>query len=270
MIVTSCRDKIVAEIRQAKWSFYVYVLHKPDGQPFYVGCSGNTKVSKGHQRIFHHEKHARFGKNTLKHNVIRKIWSEGGQAYYSIDSWHLDERSMFDRESHPISSLGRRDHGAGILANGNDGGTGLINPGALTREKIKEGHRKRWTPERREDARQRALENYSKDPSLRKRIGESSAPRWTEEERRKQAERAKLGMLRPEVREKVRIKSPEQCAAQAITLSQRYKDDPELKRRLSEAQANNWRDPAYRARVLATRERNRAKRLSAEIEQKVV
>src|SRR5690349_1278384 len=53
--------------------FYVYILSRPDGRPFYVGKGSG-------RRIFDHDSEARSGHQCHKCNVIRKIWQQGGQV----------------------------------------------------------------------------------------------------------------------------------------------------------------------------------------------
>lgn len=188
-----------------------------------------------------------------------------------IDSWHQSADAMFSREMELIAVFGRRDLNRGPLANGNFGGTGMMGPSEETREKIRQAHKTRWTPEAREAMRQKALERYRNDPSLRLKIGAAQEGRWTKEERQKQAERAKLGILRPDVREKnVRIvkaifADPVRLAAHADAAKRRAAQRPEIKKSLSVAQTENWKDPEYRARTIQSMNLSIAKRKAAQI-----
>lgn len=203
------RAAIKAELKASCWRFYVYVLLRPEGDPFYIGCSGAAASC----RLFDHESYARSGEQSLRSSIIRKIWSEGGCV----------------------------------------------------------GYRTRWTPEAREAMRQKALERYRNDPSLRLKIGAAQEGRWTKEERQKQAERAKLGILRPDVREKnVRIvkaifADPVRLAAHADAAKRRAAQRPEIKKSLSVAQTENWKDPEYRARTIQSMNLSIAKRKAAQI-----
>lgn len=96
--------------------FYVYVLLRPDGRPFYVG-----KGTK--RRVFEHELEARrhhpIGEvNPFKCNVIRKIIREGGEITYKIDAIfdQADEMHCLEHEASLIKKYGRL-HEGGILTN---------------------------------------------------------------------------------------------------------------------------------------------------------
>lgn len=93
--------------------FYVYVLCRPDGRPFYVG--------KGQgQRINDHERLARQGHKAHRYNIIRKIWREGGQVSKQkvFETYNEDEAFTVERDL--IASIGREN-----LANETDGGEGV-------------------------------------------------------------------------------------------------------------------------------------------------
>lgn len=99
-----------------KDQFYVYVLCRPDGIPFYVGKGIN-------RRALEHELEARrahpIGEtNPFKCNVIRKIIREGGQVQYRIDSVFdaTEQRACLEREAALIASY-RRLHEGGCLTN---------------------------------------------------------------------------------------------------------------------------------------------------------
>ncbi|MHC2253174.1 hypothetical protein ACVILK_002866 [Bradyrhizobium embrapense] len=96
--------------------FYVYVLSRPDGRPFYVGKGMNG-------RAFEHEAEARRNhpvgeSNPFKCNVIRKIIRDGAAVLYEIDSvYEQDQQALcLEREAVLISKY-KRLHEGGVLTN---------------------------------------------------------------------------------------------------------------------------------------------------------
>lgn len=96
--------------------YYVYVLCRPDGRPFYVGKGLN-------RRALEHEAEARrhhpIGEtNPFKCNVIRKIIRDGHEVTYRIEA-HYDARNQqacLEREAALIKEYGRL-HEGGHLTN---------------------------------------------------------------------------------------------------------------------------------------------------------
>lgn len=113
----------LAEIKASPLRFYVYVMSRPDGRPFYVG-KGNGR------RIWVHESHTRMGKRGIRFSIIRKIWYAGGAVAYQIASFHEYEADAFAAEMRLIAEIGRRENG-GPLVNRTDGGEG---PTGFTQE----------------------------------------------------------------------------------------------------------------------------------------
>jgi hypothetical protein len=106
-------------IKVSNKSFYVYVLLRLDGQPFYVG--------KGiRNRIFNHEAEARNTTlKTHKLNLIRTIIKTGGELRYALPHFCDDEAEAHVFEVKLISSIGRHDLKKGPLTNQTDGGEGV-------------------------------------------------------------------------------------------------------------------------------------------------
>src|SRR3546814_18629440 len=76
MLFDGNRENADRYLKSLAGRFYVYVLYRPDGRPFYVGKGQN-------RRALEHEAEARrahpFGEsNPFKCNVIRKIIRKGG------------------------------------------------------------------------------------------------------------------------------------------------------------------------------------------------
>lgn len=111
------RDHCLAFLRQVS-THYVYVLRRPDGQPFYVG------KGTGH-RIFHHENEATHPNNRRsnahKLNVIRAVRRSGGELVYEIAGVFADEASAYRAEESLIARWGRL-HEGGPLTNRDPGG----------------------------------------------------------------------------------------------------------------------------------------------------
>lgn len=155
--------EVVDQIKGNDKIYYVYFLHKPDGVIFYVG---KGKFRKKGQRITHHEYEAKSDKlllsdpriNRFKIYTIRKIWKQGKQISYSIDSWHDIEESAYDREMELIASIGRKIDGKGPLTN------------------ISEGGEKEGTPEEVNRKISKTLKQYYKDnPHVLKEMSERQA-----------------------------------------------------------------------------------------------
>lgn len=83
----------------SQYHFYVYLLLDPDRHPFYVG-----KGLGG--RILDHEREAKNGHDCPKCDVIRAIWSAGGQIGRAIVFETDDEQEAFAREAELIEQYG--------------------------------------------------------------------------------------------------------------------------------------------------------------------
>lgn len=110
------RTALDAYLRTIAGRYYVYVLCRPDGQPFYIGKGLN-------RRALEHEAEARrhhpIGEtNPFKCNVIRKIIRDGRDVLYRIDA-HYDasnQQACLAREAALIKEHGRL-HEGGQLTN---------------------------------------------------------------------------------------------------------------------------------------------------------
>lgn len=132
MTVIGSLADVLREVRDHPGQFYVYVMSRPCGEPFYVGCAISYK-SDYHRRprIAQHAFDAKWAKTPCrshKLSVFHKIWRVGAEVGYSIVGWHDSAESMFAHEISLIAQLGRRDKHSGPLTNRTDGGEGTPNP----------------------------------------------------------------------------------------------------------------------------------------------
>lgn len=122
---------IRAALRSGK-PFYVYVLHRPNGKPFYVGKGVG-------QRVLEHEAEARnTSRLTHKLNVIRSLQRKDLLIHYRLDSFFDNEAEALARERLLIQTIGRHDLGTGPLTNQTDGGEGTSNPSNESRQRRRE------------------------------------------------------------------------------------------------------------------------------------
>jgi hypothetical protein len=117
------KTDVVEALRSRPTKFYVYILRKPNGVPFYVGKGcGN--------RVFQHEREAFISiEKNHKLNIIRKHANpaNGGYLRYDIEFFESeDEAHIFEKQL--IKEIGRHDLRLGPLANQTDGGEGTSNP----------------------------------------------------------------------------------------------------------------------------------------------
>lgn len=121
-------------LRAHTGKFYVYILSRPNGRPFYVGKGMNG-------RAFEHEAEARRNhpvgeSNPFKCNVMRKIIRDGAAILYEIDSFYEQDQQALclEREAMLISKH-KRLHEGGVLTNlaGGLGNTSGAAPFSLDR-----------------------------------------------------------------------------------------------------------------------------------------
>lgn len=97
-------------------NYYVYVLSRPNGTPFYVGKGVRA-------RIDFHEWSASRGERTHKANLIRKIWACGEIVAKTKVAVGLSHEQATQLERDLIVGYGRTSNG-GVLVNLTDGGDG--------------------------------------------------------------------------------------------------------------------------------------------------
>jgi hypothetical protein len=129
-IVSSEKKELIREaIRNRMDFFYVYILRRPNGSPFYVGKGKND-------RVFNHESAAiNTTAKSYKLNIIRAIKRENHSVRYEISSFHQYEAEAHQRECLLIKQIGRHDLGTGTLANLTDGGEGAVNLSEESKQK---------------------------------------------------------------------------------------------------------------------------------------
>lgn len=222
-------------------TFYVYELVRPDNTVFYVG-KGTGKRVKDHAR------EAKRNHFCHKCNVIRKLWNSGSDFSSRIVFRTSNEQEALDQEIKLIAKYGRDN-----LTNATDGGQGLGGWVATDsfREKQRQNRLKQWQdPEYRAQATQR-LREMSSTPEWREQVsawmignnnGKGNIGRWGD----------------PIQHEELRQRNFERWANQEEKdkLAERNKR-PDVRDKQSETKKRQWADPAFRAKMLAARNKNK-------------
>ena len=115
-------------LRSISGEYYVYVLCRPDGRPFYVGKGLNRRALDHEAEALQH--HPIGESNPFKSNVIRKIVSDGGEVKYRIVAQYdaCDQQACLEHEAALIRQYGRL-HEGGHLTN-LSGGAGNLSGAA--------------------------------------------------------------------------------------------------------------------------------------------
>lgn len=189
--------------------YYVYILARPNGKPFYVG--------KGvRDRVYHHEREARKGHKCHKCNIIRKIWRQGGEIQRYTVFTTDDEQEALKYEMELIALYGRP-----TLANITDGGEGTSGRTASpdTRKKQSDGIKRR----------------YQSDPVYRQQVQERLA--------QLRARREDPSATAKEVGNR-----PEEIARRSEQAKQQWQTT-DLRKRISETAKARWANPEFKARL---------------------
>lgn len=123
-----CDDiaKIRQAIRTSGTSHYVYVLCRPNGQPFYVG------KGTGNRLLMHELSAVHTSDRSHKLNLIRSLHRAEAKVHYGVYCFCADEKAAHHHERELIARIGRHDLGRGPLTNQTDGGEGTSNPSAAS------------------------------------------------------------------------------------------------------------------------------------------
>lgn len=227
--------------------FYVYVLCRPNGKPFYVGKGTG-------RRVFDHDAEARGGHDCYKCRVIRKIWRAGGDVQrYTVFTTN-DEQEAYAYECELIALYGRS-----TLTNGTDGGEGGSGRRVTSAERAlrSEFRRAQWNnPEYR--SRMTAMsQELAASPEWRAKLSAMNKARLADPNERAKQSAAQLK----------RYEDPAERAKQSAANHIRWSDpsqrerlaernrSPEMRAKLSATRKAQWADPEYRAKMLAHRQK---------------
>lgn len=235
--------------------FYVYVLARPDGTPFYVG--------KGQgDRIYAHEQAAARGVRGHRYSIIRKIWKQGGQVQRYILLTTDDPQEAFDYERDTIALYGREN-----LSNQTDGGDGTNGKTLEARQRIANALRGRKLPASTVEKMRAFQKARYENPANRVIRSEQSRAMWAKTETRaaivegikkqaatpeakaKRSTATKTWMAIPEKRERIvaHLDRVRDDPKRLVGLRESARS-PELLAHRREQMIAQWQDPELRAR----------------------
>ncbi len=240
----------LAEIKANPGKYYVYILFRPDGVPFYAGC-GRVRAGrvKGAERITVHEREARAGKLSHKCNAIRSIWKSGNEIGYDVVEWRDSESDIFDAEISIIASIGRADLGRGPLTNNTDGGDGILNRTAAMRKRASDSIRALVDDNWRARASELARAHWNSPQWRQKRRIAAAQP----ESRARRSAASKASAAGPaNMKRSITMKdvwlSEEYKALQAMRHADAVGTD-EYRQNAAKRSRDRWNDPVYRERL---------------------
>jgi hypothetical protein len=228
--------------------FYVYALARPvkvkrhtEYRVFYVG-----KGTK--HRVFDHENQARRGYKSHRHNIIRKVWREGGEIQRYILLTTDDEQEAFAYEREMIALHGREN-----LANCTDGegATGYISTKEELARKSQASKRLHQDPVYRENF-SRAMKKHWSNPVYYARVREKMNRAIREPSHRANlSAKSKAMWADPKHREKAKNWLTDEWRANLSAVAGAYWSTPEAKQAQSKRKTDHWQDPEYRQKVTA-------------------
>lgn len=269
--------------------FYVYVYRDPRPKkklcPIYVG-KGFGKRADDHARGRSH--------NQFLAAVIQKIIASGLKPVVEIVGWFSEEAEAFALERHLIAQFGRRCTEEGTLCNLTEGGEGASGlrwseesraaQGILTKERMAVPAARQQISEKLK-GRQLSAEaeaNFLAAMASRKgtptgphkdetkqKIREKAIGRIPSEETKQKMSISRIGQKRSGA---TRLKMSEaaklvqgprrrlECSTdpakyqRMVDMARNAAADPQVRAKRSENSKNLWKDPEYRARMLAARE----------------
>lgn len=227
--------------------FYVYVLARPNGKPFYVG-----KGSK--DRVYDHDREARKGCKCHKCNIVRKIWRNGGKVQRYIVFTTDDEQEAYAYEEETIAM-----YGLDTLANQSSGGwsgaSGVIVTDKQRAERSVRAQKNAQDPEWLKKVSERTKAAQA-DPEVKRRTSEGLKKSWTNPQARQNRLNGMHAFYSSEegkqitsARGKKRWSKPGERKRQSDRLKGSLTDDGRQRR--SEASKRLWSDPEHRARRMA-------------------
>lgn len=229
--------------------FYVYVLARPNGKPFYVGKGRSD-------RVFHHEREAKRGHKCHKCNIIRKIWRQGGEVQRYTVFTTDDEKEALDHEIDLIAQ-----HKRGSLCNQTDGGEGASNPSEATRIKRSNSIKRVFATPEWKTAQSDRMKRHWQNPENRARRVAAQNKRYENPEAHVTQSNAQKRMWADPEKRAIRIatlkaagKRPDVSAAHTAARHKRFAD-PNERAKMSATSKAAWADPEKRAKMLAARKR---------------
>lgn len=243
--------------------FYVYVLYRPDGRPFYVG--------KGSGRRVHlHDWNARSGKVSAQpqlYRTIAKIRKNGGEFCAEIVFRSDSEEVAFSEEKRLVALYGR--NSLCNLTNGGEGVSGMVWADERRKawsEKLKGnqhllGHKMSEESKKKISIGNRG-QKRSDEARANMRRAQANKPPMSPESRAK-VSASKRGVPWPSPRDAEYIKRL-RAAIVGKPKSEEHKEklrqanlgkkcSDETKAKVGEASRQHWADPEYRAKMMAIR-----------------